>query len=95
MKENSTKAVGVKIQTDGQSEIVVFNNPFVSLKELQEIVNGHIEFVYLPNNMILVVNEEGKLNDLPVNQMATCFVSPVINDFIVGNVLLINKKYID
>lgn len=42
MKENSTKAVGVKIQTDGQSEIVVFNNPFVSLKELQEIVNGNI-----------------------------------------------------
>lgn len=95
MTENSTKAVGVKINHNGETEIVVFNNEFASLKELQEIVNGHIEFVYLPNKMLLVVNEEGKLNDLPVNKIATCFVAPVINDFIVGNVLLINSKYID
>jgi hypothetical protein len=94
MSENPIKAKGIKVTTDGTSEEVTFQSNFVNLKEMQEIVGGHIEFVYLPNNIILVVNEEGKLNNLPVNEIVTSFYYPIIKDVIVGNVLLIDSKYL-
>ena len=95
MSKNQTKAKGLKITSDGQSEILTFENNFVSLKELQNVVNGYIEFVYLPNNMIMVVNEEGKMNSLPVNEYVTQMFAPIINDSIVGDVLIINNKYVN
>jgi hypothetical protein len=94
MSENQVKAKGIKVTTDGTSEEITFESNFVNLKEMQEIVGGHIEFVYLPNNLILVVNEEGKLNNLPVNEIVTSFYFPMIRDVIVGNVLLIDSKYL-
>ena len=45
--------------------------------------------------MILVVNEEGKLNNLAKNEIATLFVSPILNDIILGDVLLVNNKYLN
>lgn len=33
---------------------------------MKEIVGGYIEPVYLPNGIILIVNEEGKLMGLPI-----------------------------
>lgn len=92
MSKNQSKASGVKISTDGTSKVVIFENRFITLKEMQEIVGGYIEFIYLPNNKILVVNEEGKLNNLPVNEIATFIYFPIIRDVIVGNVLLINNS---
>ena len=94
MSENQVKAKGIKISTDGKSENITFKKEFVSLQEMQEIVGGYIEFVYLPNNLILVVNEEGKLNNYPVNETVTSFFMPIIKDTIVGNVLLIDMKYV-
>jgi hypothetical protein len=94
MSGKQIKAKGIKISTDGTSEEITFESNFVNLKEMQTIVGGHIEFVYLPNNIILVVNEEGKLNNLPVNEIVTSFYYPLIKDVIVGNVLLIDNKYI-
>ena len=35
-------------------------------KAMQEIVGGYIEPVYLPNDIICIVNEEGKLMGLPI-----------------------------
>lgn len=37
------------------------------LQALQKIVDGHIEAVYIENGIILIVNEEGKLRNLPIN----------------------------
>ena len=68
-----------------------------SLKELQTFVGGYIEFVRFKDK-IMVVNEEGKLHDLPLNKKATAiFVKelPHINDIIVGNVLICDKNLID
>ena len=88
-------ARALKINSDGKTDIVFFENPIISMKELQEQVKGLFEFIYLPNNMVLVVNEEGKLNNLAKNEIATLFISPILNDIIVGDVLLINNKYIN
>ena len=43
------------------------NNKIFTLKELQNIVKGYIEIVYLEDNRLMVVNEEGKLNNFKYN----------------------------
>ena len=65
-------------------------------EELREFVDGYIEMVYLKNNEIMVVNEEGKLNNLDLNENATnvYIQSYGLKDVIVGNVLLTKKKNI-
>jgi len=42
-----------------------------SLEDMQEFVGGRIELVYLSNGDHLVINEEGLLDGLPINQKAT------------------------
>ena len=66
-----------------------------SLDELQKIVEGYIELVYL-NDTIMVVNEEGKFNELPYNAKATDLYrkSRRTIDFVVGNALICNLNEI-
>ena len=58
------------------------------LDELQAIVGGLIEIVYLPHSQIMVVNEEGLLKGLPYNVMA----SVLAGQHIVGDVLVTHTK---
>jgi len=60
-----------------------------SLEEMQKFVGGYVEALELKNGHTLYVNEEGRMKDLPVNNMATAFwiASWDINEPIVGNVL--------
>jgi hypothetical protein len=44
------------------------------LEALQKAVGGYIEYVRLPNGAALVVNEEGLLQELPINVLA-CVLS--------------------
>ena len=62
---------------------------------MQDIVGGYVEFVYLPDNLIMVVNEEGKINNLPVNEYINLIYSKIIDDIIVGDILLIDNKYVN
>lgn len=87
-------AKGVHILANGDVQFITFKKNFISLEELQNSVKGLFEIVYLPENMILVVNEEGKLNNLPFNKIATALIQPILQDIIVGDVLLINGKYL-
>jgi len=62
-----------------------------SLKELKEYVGGWIECVYLNRRQVMVVNEEGKLLNLPYNAIATAtyqLATQPNDDFIVGDALL-------
>lgn len=66
-----------------------------TLDELQKAVGGLIEFVQTPKGNILVVNEEGKINDLPLNVAATLIIQKGgIPDVIVGDALYIDPKLI-
>ena len=42
-----------------------------SLKEAQAFVGGYVECITFPNGDLLIVNEEGKLMNLPLNPEAT------------------------
>tara|TARA_Y100000310_G_scaffold318729_1_gene373146 strand:- start:96 stop:350 length:255 start_codon:yes stop_codon:yes gene_type:complete len=62
-----------------------------SLKELQGYVGGYIELVKLRDGTNLVVNEEGLMRRLPVNEEA----SHIANRVIVGDALLVHSGEVD
>ena len=87
------------IKTNGDIlEVSPKNGTDFKLDELQAFVGGYIEIVNLLDvsplsiaDAILVVNEEGKLNGLPVNTVATAVYNVCMQpyeDIVVGDVLL-------
>ena len=74
------------------------NGTDFTLEELQDVVGGHIEVVWLSRNRFMVVNEEGKNLNLPVNTEATKIVNtesvPRLSDIIVGDVLVCDRRMI-
>ena len=78
------------IKTNGEVvNVEPKNGTDFKLAELQKIVGGYIEVVYLSDTQIMIVNEEGKLNDLDFNSSATLAVRMAgIDDVIVGDVLV-------
>ena len=71
-----------------------------NIKEMYEMCNADtVEFIFLPAEKILVVDERGALKrDKKINWDATKLVAPIIlaqggNPFIIfGNVMLIDRK---
>jgi hypothetical protein len=91
-----SKANGILITSSGQVKEMTFSKKIITLKEMQDCVEGYIEFVWLKDGKILVVNEDGKIQGLESNHIATGIImSQGINDHIVGNALLIDSKYVD
>jgi len=84
------------IRVDGTSvEVEPQNGSYFTLEELQKFVEGYIEVVYLPEQKIMVLNEEGKVNWLDENVEATMIAQKAgLADIIVGNVLIINQDQI-
>jgi hypothetical protein len=69
--------------------------PF-TLEELQESVAGWIEVLTLDEDTVMVINEEGKLRNLPINDNASGILAKAfpgrLVDVIVGDVLVCSKK---
>jgi hypothetical protein len=69
-----------------------------SLKELQAFVGGYIQMLPVPGtNRMMVINEEGKLEGLPDNLLATALMQSVLRpgDFIVGDVVTCEFRQLD
>ena len=71
-----------------------------TLKEAQDFVGGYVECITFPNGDLLIVNEEGKLMQLPLNPEATALWRMTFtkqnyvtgyNDFVVGPAIYIKK----
>ena len=71
-----------------------------TLKEAQDFVGGMVECVRWPNGDLLIVNEEGKLMNLPLNPEATTLWRMTFtkdkyafgyDDFVVGPAIYIKK----
>lgn len=85
------------IYPDGTTETVSpANGKDFSLEELQKMVEGYIEMIHL-HDIVMVINEEGKLNSLPFNENATELYRKAFrtSDFIVGNALICNYNEIN
>lgn len=86
------------IQANGETiDVNPQNGNDFKLAELQTIVDGYIEIIWLPNEEIMVINEEGKLIGLPINNEATKIYHDAFgfNDVIVGDVLLCSKSQVE
>ena len=76
-------------------EITPEKGKFFRLKELQSIVGGYIECMYLNDDMMMIVNEEGKIKGLPYNHLATLIaIKSGYDNFIVGPALVCPSKLI-
>lgn len=93
----------VRIGVDGRVDnIAPRNGSDFQLEEMYSLIGQDIvEHVYLPNNKLLIVDEEGMYRvPLEINWMATRIVSEVdlsvgrLPQFIFGNVLLVNSKQV-
>ena len=93
METLNTKESEFKIITDSKDE--------PDLKAAQEFVGGYVEGIPFPNGDYLIVNEEGKLRNLPLNEEATKLWKDTFDndnyitgrkDFVVGPAILIKKK---
>ena len=71
------------------------------LKAAQDFVGGYVEGIPFPNGDYLIINEEGKLIGLPINEQATKLWKKTFdndnfitgrNDFVVGPAILIKKQ---
>lgn len=87
------------LKTNCKLEVVApKNGKDYQLEELQEYVGGYIEIIRLTPKQILVINEEGKLNGLKPNRLATETAHLVRaiakNDFIVGNCILCDTEHV-
>jgi hypothetical protein len=90
-----------KHPTGGQIQIVIvepLKRPYKAtisnkLEEMQKIVNGYIENVFIGEfdglKIALVLNEEGKLKGLPLNRRIVGFVNPIVGTFFIS---AYNKK---
>ena len=89
----NTKAAEFKIIEDSKDE--------PDLKAAQDFVGGYVEGITFPNGDYLIINEEGKLMGLPINEQATKLWKETFdndnfitgrNDFVVGPAILIKKQ---
>jgi len=83
----------LKVITDSKDE--------PDLKAAQEFVGGNVEGITFPNGDYLIINEEGKLMNLPLNSEATMMWRATFtadkyafgyDDFVVGPAILIKAK---
>ena len=70
------------------------NETGFQLEELQAIVGGLIQIIEINDTEIMVINEEGKLENLPLNEQATAIYQKQVyyGDFIVGDVLICKNE---
>lgn len=87
--------MAIWVKTNGTTEVVIKDQ--FTLEDLQSMVDGYIEFIPLSCGDTLVVNEEGYINDLPVNDKATLVVRRTerySGVTIVGGAVILNKEEI-
>lgn len=85
----------LSITTTGTIKIVEITKPD-SLSQMQAAVGGYIEILALTESLSMVLDEEGKLKGLPLNNIAIRLtqhfaVGLALGDMIVGDVLLIGN----
>ena len=89
------------LSTDANEFVIIDdekNTP--TLKSAQDFVGGMVECITFPNGDLLIINEEGKLMNLPLNPEATLLWRMTFtkdkyvtgyDDFVVGPAIYIKK----
>ena len=73
-------------KTDGTHELIESEAP-LSLKRLQALVGGSIEFTHQePDSTVLCCNEEGLMNEMPENPFFV-YINQGVEGFMRGNII--------
>ena len=95
MKQIKSAACAVVVRADDTVDLVPCDtDKTLSLDKLHQLVNGYIEVIYASRfaPLVMILNEEGRLLNLPVNKAATAWQNDVygneINEPIVGDVVI-------
>ena len=84
-----------------QFKIIADKKDEPTLEQAQQFVGGYVEGIEFPTGDYLIINEEGKLQNLPLNEQATKLWRDTFtpdkyifghDDFVVGNALLIKSN---
>ena len=84
-------------ESNGKDYGITKQQQEVTLEFMQKIVGGYIQFIYLDNEDVMIINEEGKIDGLPINRKATAIYQRNLGhdgDYIVGDVLVTKRKYV-
>lgn len=73
------------LKSDGTQ---VQNVSISTLEKMQRLVGGYIEFVYIEDGKILVVNEDALFEDLPYNEQASAMCDAIL----FGDVILTSDQ---
>jgi hypothetical protein len=85
-------------KSDGEIVPVLPKNGIsFTLKELRGFVNGFIQVISLNDGRLMILNEEGKLDSLKVNDTATNLAKDILfnGDYIVGDVLVTPFSFVN
>ena len=91
----------MELKSTAKFQIVEDSKHEPDLESAQKFVGGMVEGITFPNGDYLIINEEGKLMDLPVNVAATKLWRATFtkdkyafgyDDFVVGPAILIKAK---
>ena len=89
-----------EIKNTAKLQIIENSKHEPNLEAAQEFVGGMVEGITFPNGDYLIINEEGKLMQLPLNEEATKLWRSTFtkdkyafgyDDFVVGPAILIKK----
>ena len=87
--------------TEPEFKIIKDNKDEPDLKTAQDFVGGMVEVITFPNGDVLIVNEEGKLMNLPLNPEGTALWRSTFtkdkyasgyDDWVSGPAILIKQK---
>ena len=90
----------MEIKSTAKFQIVEDSKHEPDLETAQKFVGGMVEGITFPNGDYLIINEEGKLMNLPLNSEATAMWRATFtkdkylfgyDDFVVGPAMLIKK----
>ena len=88
----------VKIYTDSYPRLIMTRGRSIKYKDCYDTVGGYIEVVPAfqlgYEDIRMVLNDEGKLDDFEINPYAT-YLYNVKDDYIVGNVIICGQGFND
>ena len=91
--------VGVLAKSKGDLEVVKPDNENVFTQDqLTQLVGGTIVPAFLDGGLVMFYSVTGKLHGMPYNDAATQMLqkhSDSIDDFIVGDAIIINEKTLE
>lgn len=86
------------IKTNGEVyDCLPTNGKAFTLEEMQAIVGGYIEIINLGDNLVMVMNEDGKYNckmNIDATEVAQWYEAIHPMDYISGDVLVTKTEYV-